>query len=232
MTPVQADAVRAIARRQFRDAGLGHGSDHLLRVEAMALRFLPEGGDGRIATAVAMLHDADDYKLASSRDLDLEQLPSATDILNAAGVSGPDKEYVKACIRTIGYAKRLKGVVPELPEAMAVSDADMCDVMGADGIMRLAEWRGGRMSDVFRPDRMPNPEKTHEEYVTERGSTIVEHLFEKVLKLPGLMLTDAGKMEAYVRWQFDIAFLTELFRERGEDRWAAYLKDYLEKYPV
>ena len=231
MTDAQALDVRLIASKTYKDTGLGHGTDHLLRVEAMALRFLPEGGDRNIASAVAMLHDADDYKLVP-KDIDPDLLPNATDILNTAGVLKDDQEYVKACIRTIGYSKRLAGVMPTAPEAMAVSDADMCEILGADGLMRLAEWRHGRLSDVFRPDALPNPDKSLEEYRSARGNTIVEHLFEKVLKLPGLMLTEAGRMEAYVRWQFDVAFLQELFRERGEDRWSAYLKRYLEKYPV
>lgn len=231
MTERQAYEVKAIASRQFENTGLGHGTDHLLRTEAMALRFLPEGGDRNIASAVAMLHDADDYKLASG-GAGPDTLPNATGILDAAGVSDADKDYVKACIRTIGYSRRIAGIVPDRPEAMAVSDADMCEIMGADGIMRLAEWHGGRMSGVFDPARTPDPEKTPGQYTTARDNTIVEHLFEKVLKLPRLMLTNAGKAEAYVRWQFDVAFLSELFRERGEGEWARYLREYLERYPV
>lgn len=230
MTTSQAQEIKLIAAKQFRDTGLGHGSDHLLRVTSMALQFCSDDADPNLITAIAMLHDADDYKLVG-KNVDPDLLPNATDIMNTVDIPKPDQEFVKACIRTIGYSKRIAGTVPTSPEAKAVSDADMCDIMGVDGLIRLAEWRGGRMSDVFDPDKMPDPDKSPEDYRTARGNTIVEHMFEKVMKLPALMLTDQGRIEAYLRLQFNIQFLTELFRERHDAKWHNYLQDYLRKYP-
>lgn len=227
MTERQTARLRDIVRERFSDTSLGHGADHLLRVEAMALQFLPEDGDANITSAIALLHDADDYKL-HPEGTDLSGLPSATEILVLAKVQDRDACYIKSCIRTIGYAKRLGGVIPTASEAMAVSDADMCDIMGVDGLMRLAAWQRGDMAGFFDPGKYPDLDKSQEEYKNSRGPTIVQHMFEKVLKLPFLMLTDKGAVEAWQRWTFSVAMLKELFRERSEPRWDEYLRKYIE----
>lgn len=227
MTGRQTGRLRDIVRDRFADTSLGHGIDHLLRVEDMALRFLPEDGDANITSAIALLHDADDYKL-HPEGTDLSSLPSATEILVSAGVRDRDAVYIRSCIRTIGYSKRLGGVIPAAPEAMAVSDADMCDIMGVDGLMRLAAWQRGDTACFFDPEKWPDPGKSQEEYKNFRGPTIVQHMFEKVLKLPPMMLTEKGAIEAWQRWTFSVAMLRELFRERSEPRWNEYLQKYIE----
>lgn len=227
MTTLQTGRLRDIARERFADTGLGHGIDHLLRVEAMALRFLPEDGSPEITSAVALLHDADDYKL-HPENTDLSGMPLATEILESAGIPEGDADYIKGCIRTIGYSKRLGGIMPTVPEAMAVSDADMCDIMGVDGFMRLAAWQRGDTSMLFDPEKWPNLHKSQEQYKNSRGPTIIQHMFEKVLKLPSMMLTEEGAAEAWQRWTFSVALLRELFRERSEPRWDEYLRKYLE----
>lgn len=227
MTKKQVDRLRDIVSKRFADTSLGHGIDHLLRVESMALKFLPADGDANITSAIALLHDADDYKL-HPEGTDLSSLPSAAEILVCAGVQDRDACYVKNCIRTIGYANRLDGVIPTASEAMAVSDADMCDIMGVDGLMRLGAWQRGDTVGFFDPGKWPDPDKSQEEYKNSRGPTIVQHMFEKVLKLPYLMLTDKGAVEAWQRWTFSVAMLKELFRERSEPDWDEYLRKYIE----
>ena len=47
-----------------------------------------------------------------------------------------------------------------------------------------------------------------------------------MLKLKGLMLTEAGKKEAQIRHQFMLDFLYEFFRENDCPEWVEYLKNY------
>lgn len=50
------------------------------------------------------------------------------------------KERVLDEIKTIGYNKRLNGITPITLEGRIVSDADMCDGIGATGIIRCYQY--------------------------------------------------------------------------------------------
>ena len=64
-----------------------------------------------------------------------------------------------------------------------------------------------------------------ETYKYSKNSTAVNHLFEKILKLKKLMLTEAGKLEAIKRHDFVIEFLKEYFYEEGCEEWLDYLNN-------
>jgi hypothetical protein len=52
-------------------------------------------------------------------------------------------------------------------------------------------------------------------------------MFEKILKLKGLMLTNSGKKEAGNRHEIIIQILYQLFDEENADDWKKYLDEYL-----
>lgn len=70
---------------------------------------------------------------------------------------------------------------------------------------------------------------THEEYVKKTESTVVTHVFEKMLKLKDLMLTDTGKKEALERHKFMLLFLKEYFNEQNLPIWNEYLDNYVKR---
>jgi uncharacterized protein len=91
----------------------------------------------------------------------------------------------------IGYSKRLGGKQPQRLAGQLVSDADMCDAIGAVGIERALVYacrHGGR---IFDPAVWPNVNLAAHEYNAD-GNThdtdgFINHFFEKLLKLKGLM---------------------------------------------
>lgn len=213
--------VKEEIKKLFRGIGRGHGWDHIMRVEEMALRFLPEGGNPDMASLIAMLHDADDYKLFPAGPEG--GTPNADRIMAMAGVPEDVRSMVRSEISRFGYSKRLLGLAPETPEGQAVSDADMCDIMGATGILRLMEYDISVGAAFFDEKDLPAGEITHEGYMSTQTESACRHMFDKVLRLPSCMLTERGRAEALLRHEADVMFLKALFRERGTMKWQALL---------
>lgn len=112
-----------------------------------------------------------------------------------------------------------------------MSDADMCDAIGVVGIERALVYachHGGR---IFDPAVWPNVNLAAHEYNAD-GNThdtdgFINHFFEKLLKLKGLMLTKPGRIEAENRQQIMVDFLRHYFREKNALEWGEFLEEYL-----
>lgn len=114
----------------------GHGMDHVNRVLNLSLKFAErENVNKEIVALIALLHDVDDYKLFGEESQ--KNLTNAKRIMERVSVSLEIQKKVCESLNCIGYSKRLKGIVSETIEGKIVSDADMCDAIGAIGILRV-----------------------------------------------------------------------------------------------
>ena len=68
---------------------------------------------------------------------------------------------------------------------------------------------------------------TAEKYTRRCADSSVCHIFEKILKLKNLMLTESGKEEAKSRHQIIVDFLYHFFDEENSFEWKRYLDNYL-----
>ncbi len=203
----------------------GHGMDHVERVLEMSLKFAEvENADKEIVALIALLHDVDDYKLFGMEDA--ENLTNAKNILEQCFVEDNIKEQVLNAIKTIGYSKRIKNITPTTLEGMVVSDADMCDILGANGILRVYAYHLKHNSPFFDKNIFPLQNVTTDNYAI-CAKTGVCHIFEKVLKLKNLMLTDSGKKEAIGKHNIMVEFLYHFFEEENAPEWIDYLDSYL-----
>ena len=201
----------------------GHGMDHVERVAGLSEQFLAQtGGDEFITLAIAYLHDVDDYKLVG---LDSEPLANAGAILDECGVTSDEKRQILDGVAVIGYSKRLAGIKPASQESAIVSDADMCDASGASGILRAQQYSLKYHRPFFVRDVFPAETVDLDAYQHDHVST-VNHLFEKILRLRGMMLTEPGRREAESLHKFVYAFLEQYFRENQADEWLSYLERY------
>lgn len=204
----------------------GHGMEHIERVLKMSLNFAErENADKETVSLIALLHDVDDYKLFGAESAD--KLTNAVNILEQCSVKDDIKEQVLTAVRTIGYGKRLKGITPITLEGMIVSDADMCDSIGAVGILRSYQYNLAHGNLFFDKNIYPALNLSSAEYMAKKDGTVVTHIFEKLLKLKDLMLTDSGKKEAVKRHNFMVEFLRRFFEEENVPEWIDYLNDYL-----
>lgn len=210
----------------------GHADDHVERVALLAERFASECNepvDLYEVLLTAWLYDVDDYKLVGKAQA--EKLTNAVNSMAEAGVAADLCQVVLENIAAIGYGKRLDGQQPQRLAGQLVSDADMCDAIGAVGIERglmYACHHGGR---IFDPTVWPNVDLAAHEYDVN-GNThdtdgFINHFFEKLLKLKGLMLTEPGRIEARKRQHVMVDFLRAYFREKNVPEWSEFLKGYL-----
>lgn len=190
-----------------------------------------EKADSDIVSLIALLHDMDDYKLFGMENA--KNLTNTKKIMDNASVDIGIQEKVLFEIKRIGYSKLLTGCRPETIEGQIVSDADMCDALGANGILRVYTYSMKNKKPFFDRNIFPVENIDAEKYTKKCADTSVCHIFEKILKLKGLMLTNSGKREAKKRHQVVVQFLNSLFAEENAPEWSDYLEKYLEKqYPT
>lgn len=206
----------------------GHGMEHINRVLDLSLKFAEkEDGNEIIVSLIALLHDVDDYKLFGMDNA--ENLTNAKRIMRECNVDESTQEQVCLALNNIGYSKRLKGCIPTTLEGKIVSDADMCDALGANGIIRVYTYSMKNGKPFFNKNIFPIEDMTAEKYTSKCADSSVCHLFEKILKLKDLMLTESGKEEAKNRHQIIVDFLYHLFDEENVPEWTDYLKKYTKR---
>lgn len=206
----------------------GHGMEHINRVLDLSLKFAKqEKGNRDIVSLIALLYDVDDYKLFGINNA--ENLTNAKRIMCDCNIAKDIQNQVCLEINNIGYSKRLKGYCPTSIEGKIVSDADMCDALGANGIIRVYTYNMKNGKPLFDKNVFPMEEITAEKYTGKCSDSSVCHMFEKILKLKDLMLTESGKKEAKSRHQIVIDFLYHLFDEENAPEWVEYLDNYIKK---
>jgi uncharacterized protein len=210
----------------------GHGMLHVMNVYRLSMLLWDEERQGRkeVVALAALLHDVDDYKIVGQEAAD--GLHNARTILDKVNVDGDLKSEVLDIISNMGYSKRMKGIHPKSIEGKIVSDADMLDSCGTQGIVRTLSFRVASGSGViFNPDIFPAENLSVEKYKNTKrhDDSFINHHFDKLLKLKNLMFTEAGKKEALKRHKIMVDFLREFFREQGLQNWMDYLEEFEKK---
>lgn len=204
----------------------GHGNDHIDRVLDLSLKFAKkETANKDVVALIALLHDVDDYKLFGEENA--ENLTNAKSIMNNANVPNDIQNQVLASLKCIGYSKLLKGFRPKTIEGKIVSDADMCDALGVNGVLRVYKYSMKNGKPFFDKNVFPIQEMTADKYTRKCADSSVCHIFEKILKLKDLMMTESGKQEAQERHQIIVDILYHLFEEENTPEWTEYLNEYL-----
>jgi len=193
----------------------GHDDKHVFRVYHTAMDFcneIPEANRDLVAAA-ALLHDCDDYKLFGEESARL--LTNTHRILEGSGFDNVFADKCIEIVKTIGYSKRLSGIMPNCIEGKIVSDADMADATGLIGIIRCIEYRSYRSKDgepFFDPDCLPI-EMDAEKYKKITYCPVVNHFFDKLFHLRDLALTEPGRQCLNKKHKTLVNFLKTYFDE-------------------
>jgi uncharacterized protein len=129
----------------------------------------------------------------------------AAPLLELAGFNSDEIKKIQQFVIEHSFSKGLK---PTSLEAAIVQDSDRLDTLGAIGVLRCASVNTQMKSAFYEPfdPLAENRELDDKKYM-------VDHYFVKIFKLPELMNTAKGKVEAEKRVVFMKAFLETLMGE-------------------
>lgn len=213
--------------RELLDSRGGHEFDHVDRVRKLALSFAKkEAADMYVVELAALLHDVDDYKLFGEENA--RHLINANKLLDEIGATQNTKDQVLDIISTMGYNKYLEGIRPETLEGQIVSDADMCDAIGAIGILRTHAYNLSKGGVFFDKTILPiDSQKSSLEYRNMKHAHATQHFFDKLLIIPSILMTKSGRVEGRKRLNIMVSFLNELFKEEGAYDWTECLNTFV-----
>jgi uncharacterized protein len=197
--------LRIVERRMEVDAA--HDVAHCLRVADWTIRIT--GGDVpvRLSVAAALLHDIVNVpKNHPDRDRASERSAAeAREVVRELRFDAPEIELVAQAILDHSFTR---GTVPGSFLGKALQDADRLEALGVIGTFRCIA-TGVRLDAAFFD--VNDPWAEHRPLDDKRFS--VDHFFVKLLKLPLMFHTDAGRREATRR----VAIMRDLLVALGDE---------------
>ena len=205
------EAIRNYAKEKLGDDRSGHDFYHVERVAKIAAKLAEQEGvsDTLIIETASYLHDVIDDKIVADVDTEKESLKK---FLKELDFSADNTQEVFEIIENISFSQEIeKGKADLTIAGQIVQDADRIDALGAIGILRTAYYGGHTQSPLYDPNIQPQEFKSKQDY--RKKSTVINHFYEKLFKLPATMNTQAGKMEAQRRKAFMENFLETFYAE-------------------
>lgn len=187
----------------------GHDMAHINRVVNLA-KYIQyrEGGDLDIILASAYLHDLIDDKIFPNPELakyDLQQF------LMEIKIESEQQELIFRIIERMSFSHQLDHAPKLSLEAKIVQDADRLDAIGAIGVARTFYYGGHKGHIMHQPDIAPRQNLTKDDY--RKGSSVINHFYEKLFKIKSTMQTQTGFELAEERTKFMEQFVNEFLRE-------------------
>lgn len=205
------EKIRQYAKEKLGKDRSGHDFYHVERVAKIAQELAEQEGiaDKMIIEAASYLHDVIDDKVAEDVEKEREDLEK---FLKDIDLTSLEINEIVDIIENISFSKELEHGKAKLTFAgKIVQDADRIDALGAIGILRTAYYGGHTQSPLYDPNIQTQNFQSKKEY--RKNSTVINHFYEKLFKLPATMNTAAGKAEADRRVVFMKDFLKTFYEE-------------------
>lgn len=212
----QIAAIKQFSCNKMSGDSTGHNFDHIERVIRTAKRILKvEPADSLITLSAAYLHDVADDKLVSDPD---KMETEIRVFLESIDFTNEQIDEVLFITHNMSFSKSLSNP-PKLSLAgQIVQDADRLDAIGAIGITRAIYYGGAHSETIYDPDIQPRTSMTKAEYRNLNNETIINHFYEKLLKLTAMMNTPTAKKIAEKRHQYMLNFLDEFTAEWNAEK--------------
>ncbi len=203
------DRAEQFVKEQLQNDSSGHDWWHIDRVRKMAVKIAKkEGANEFVCELASLLHDVADEKLNSSKEAGFNKVYGwlETNLVDVHTIN-----EVLNIISTMSYNGGHNPPMNTL-EGQIVQDADRLDAMGAIGIARTFAYAGWKGQFMYDPDNKPRDDLSEENYRDTKG-TAINHFYEKLFKLKGLMNTEWGKKIASYRHQYMECYLLQFYKE-------------------
>ena len=200
-----AEFIKEIFQNDFS----GHDFFHSMRVYRTAINIAEaEHADMEVVALAALLHDVDDRKLSPAT---AEKKENAARFMRSQNV--PESEIRQVCriIDEVSF-RGTDSVWPSTPEGKCVQDADRLDALGAIGIARTFAYGRSHNRAIYDPELPPRTAMDQAQYYGG-NSTSLNHFYEKLFLLEGMMNTETGKAIARKRTRFMQEFVDEFLHE-------------------
>ncbi|OPB86901.1 HD domain-containing protein [Elizabethkingia ursingii] len=198
-------------KKKLEGAEAGHDWFHIERVWKLSKRIAEaEECNIEVVELGALLHDIADPKFHNG-DENIGP-DTAKTFLESQNVDENTIQQVTFIIRNISFKNRNEAPKEKPIELQVVQDADRLDAIGAIGIARVFNFGGFKNNPIYIPGEEPKLNLSKEEYKKSNGTSI-NHFYEKLLLLGGLMNTKKGKEMAAVRHQYMENFLQQFYDE-------------------
>lgn len=199
MTTTTLDRIRTRVRADFAAADPAHDINHLDRVAALAgdiaARLGAEPLPAQIAAYVHDYHRVEEAKQGRRPIRPEDSRAAVLDVLVRCGVPQTLHETILHAVELTG---RYRFGGDDLDErsviAAAVHDADNLDAMGAIGIGRAFAFGGLLGEPLWAPGT-----RLKERYAEGTTSSVLAHLYEKLVRLEQDMLTEPARHRAAER---------------------------------
>ncbi|MDW6001888.1 HD domain-containing protein [Vibrio mangrovi] len=204
--------LKSIATNSMKDADPSHDMMHVDRVvkNCKYLSQFCQNVDMDVLITAAYLHDVISYPKDSSKNKDASRHSAeyASQLMRDIPEFPEEKmKQLEHVIQAHSYSSQIEA---ESIEAQILQDADRLDALGAIGIARCFIVGGKFASAISHPSE-PNP--TINQRPLDDKNYIVDHFYNKLLKLEQKLNTSAAKEIARKRGQFMQDFLNHLYEE-------------------
>lgn len=204
------EEVKKRVQKELQGETTGHDWWHVYRVWKMAKRIAKEERlalDMFVIELAALLHDIADWKFYKEKS----QSSKIREVLLGLKIDRKVSKKIIDIAQNISF--KGAGVTSKMEsiEGKIVQDADRLDALGAIGIARAFAYGGYKHRSIYEPEKKPIHHKSFEEY--KRGTTTINHFYEKLLLLKDRVNTKTAKKIAEARHRFMEKFLKRFFRE-------------------
>lgn len=206
------NSAKMLAARYLQANKSGNGFDHSHRVAQLAVRLYQQDHYSIITAqkeallVMGYLHDVVDNRMTKKTK---QRLQIITEILRLHQVDEIEINEILNTIVHMSYTKNLQQHYELSLLGQYVQDSDTLDMLGAIGVGRVFAYGGKKNLKLYDPEIKPQD-------VTDRHyqpTTTLNLFYDKLLKLPQQMNTNAGKILAQRRRDYMQQFLDEFVNE-------------------
>lgn len=211
------ELVKQFTKDHLKGEKTGHDYYHGQRVANLATKmylsdYPAAHEDSRIVAIIqagSYLHDTIDEKICEDPSNVIAEIK---ELLPKVGFTELEAQDILFTIQHMSFSANIEHHYKLPLSGQYVQDADRIESLGAIGIARAFTYGGKHGNKIYDPEIKPEKLVSHDQY-RNHVETTINHFYEKLFDLEGLMNTPAAKKEAHRRTEYMREFVQEFMDE-------------------